>query len=364
MFCISNEAEVLNYQQPCKIITYITLSQRTKINDIRTLHSQIIKTDKATRNFIKFAEKHEIAVFPKYYLFFYNKKSSNETVPKRNIWQSDGIQHWLTAESIHQGKNLLINQFNWIQGFYLSGLKSPLILSNGCRIQFSGKWPDNVTVGQLKELQLDFTHTENIPIADKKSVKTIYIKPTEDFDLTVLQQFTILKQLCINGQQYKSRTTPFLPYLESLFVRNTKVIINTSNLRELHINGIDIDEETVAFITNQTRLIKLVACSVNKALEVLIPVTLRQLVWTPIIDEETDLLVNHLVKQCGKLTLREFKTNILLDNTKWLKKNKIESWRINDVERNRIDNKWVLSIDNKFKIDFPYLNRQADSCEI
>ena len=268
----------------------------------------------------------------------------------------------MVTEGVRQGEIIKVKQFNRIGGYLLSFIKSKIHFENGEWIWFTCDWPLYLTVGCVKQIRLNFIPTSDIPVIDKRSVICVEFWPPCNYDLMFLQQFKRLKQLLVWGKGTSSLTTPSLPFLEELEMQSTNVIIKTENLRELKISYTIIDESTAAFISRQSRLLVLCVYEVYNAPVVNFPSTIKRLFWKHENGQDTELHALHLTMQCASLNLREFKTNVELKTINWLNTQKIKTWEVNDVIREKKEDKWVLTIYGSFNTSLLSLNRKADKC--
>ena len=364
LFCANGPNIVMSYVLKKNLTSLATLSKLYTRKVINLLRTNPVTTYKATKKFINLTVKEGIVVFLKQDWSIYDKTSTTDPPAKLDLQKSEDFAKWITAEGIRQGEFTVIKHFNSIIGKCLEDVQIKIHFENCTSIVFTCYWPLNVTFGCVKQVELHFVPTTDAPIKNKNSIEEVKFGIRCDYDLSFLLQFKSLKKLEVWGNKYMSLTKPSLPNLEELKMDSTSVIIKTENLRELIIVKTTIDDEMTAFISRQSRLIVLIANNIRNAHVMSFPYGIKWLVWEPIIIRDRQIHEEHLVKQCESLELRLFKTNVEIEKLDCFKTNKIKTWRLNGLRREKKEDKWVLTITEEFKANVYLLNRIADECEV
>ena len=360
--CINNSNKVMSYAPKSVVASYANLSSQYTNKVSQILQSYSVRTDKANKNLIALADKMDIVVYPKTDFSAYDKKSSTNPLDQLDLGIPEYFAVWVANEGVKQGVCTVMKHFDYISGSLLEDNTSTLHFESGEKMDFSDDWPKNVSVGRVREIIFYSVPTTEIPIRDKISVESVCLNLPTDYDLTFIKQFTRLKNLWIYAREMTSLSSPSIPYLEKLETYSY-VLIKTKNLRELKINNITIDNEMAAFISQQTRLIVLDVYCIENSRIVQFPSTLRSLKWVPVLENDSQKQVEHLVANCERLTIREFKTNIILEKVDWLNARKIKKWELNGVERDFVDGKYKLTI-NYFEPNLPYLDVKAEEFQV
>ena len=359
-YCNNNPNLVSSYCLKENLAVYAASSKQFTSRIINTFKQNPVSTDKLNKKFLDIAEKEGILVFPKEGHAVYDRTSTNEPLDMLDLRKSEDCKKWITNEGVEEEERTVVKHFNRIQGVWFNTIK-PLHLERGVGIEYTSKWPANVTVGRVREVKLEFSPTSDLPISNLKSVESVTFGPNGDYNLTFLQQFPLLKQLEVKSSG-ASQAKPSLPHLEELTMENTNALVDTKNLRELKALNTKFDNEVADFISQQLRLLVLkVSCCTN-ATVIRFPESLNSLVWQPTIEGNAPAHVDHLVANCERLRLSKINTVVEMENIDFLDTSALKSWKLNNINREKRNGKWVLQVYGAFRTDLPVLDLQAEEC--
>ena len=361
IYCTDTPNKVMRYVDKKVAASYAALSRSYKMKVIYAFRENPIRTTKATKRLIDFAEKEGIKVFHKVSSHVFDKTSTTDILEELFLTTEKEIIAWINFEGVKQGDLIVVKHFNWIHGNLLKNVKSHLHFEIGEQIVFTDEWPTNVTVDRVKKIDFYSTSITTLPINDKKWVEDIIIRRSDIDDLSFLESFTRLKKLSLFNAAIESSSTPNLPTLEELYACSLNCFIKIESLRKLTIFDTVLNDSTATVISSQKRLLYLAIKLCKNAFAFKIPATVRSMQFNYEREEDEQFYVDLLADQCAQLELREFRTNAKLQTIEWLKKEKICTWEFNGLVRERLNGKWILFIDRDFDLKLPYLNRRADN---
>ena len=366
--CQSNISLILLFIETKTLCKNNTLSTKILSRIIEIMRTRVIKVKELTHKFHKFSQQENLVVFDKYAYTSFDRSSKNDPFSKLDHFNVEDATKLLNNECVKNSdtiiiKHLCFSLYDWPPKF-----KDKILIESLENLNFDVKFPPNITIGKVKSVTFSGIPTRNIPILDKKSVVVVSVRTYSEYDVSFLEIFPNLGSLSIFGFDscsFASKSVPKLPSISNLTLDATQLVIDTTNLRSLHIQHSSIEKDFATFIGKQSRLITLSLMIIFKLFPIQMPSSLKHLFFEVYFNEEEEkehyaylgeqLSKLRLIKllSCGKIkSLGKFDSSIIKD------------WGFNGVSNLSVGERKCLTIHYTFDFSLPLLNTQADECII
>ena len=333
--CISNTFNTFVFLKSSKLIQLMRLSRKIRRWIFITFGDRLLRTKVLTMELSSFANREDFGIYPLDKYFVFNSASNDEICNTLDLWRQEQFKAWICTASKVTECGLNMQSFNLLEISRIPSLNFNLHFENGREVHIDSDWPKHLTINRVRKLVFYESPISEVLIVDKKSVKKIALIMGTKFDLSIISSFSQVKELKVVNCQVSSTNLSFTK-LEVLKMTRTRVLLETTNLRKLKIQGIDLEIEINDFISLQKRLIVLEIQDVGVFTAASIPCSVKNLTFFHNNNqlgniEDPNLLA--LQESISKMKLKRLKTNERIRNLENMNTCALEQWDFNGTKK-------------------------------
>lgn len=367
--CTSNTAFILNSLQSSQLWKLRCISKNIRNKIDRIVMNRKKKIDFLHLRLNTFAiYKHLTPIHQMISTYIFDKETNKDSSSALCLWSVRDLQTWLEIVKMQHGEKIVEKSPDVFFEYFKKLYTYKLFLKVGKSLVYGIPFCFDVVVGRVRKLYLYETPSEPLPLKEKESVEEIVVHTEGNFDLTFLEEYKNTKLLEIRHtfglieNTFKSK--PIMKSLESLSMAHTEIIVDTENLRELSICGLNLTRELISLINSQKRLISFKLNGIKNVKLLSIPQTVRDLEWGKKkvnFPTQDSLIFEEKVK---KLRLRRVLSNLRLESVNCLKKPKLNEYSLLGIERKKWKGRYKVIIKEFCYLELNVLNRTATECII
>ena len=364
-FCSSNKTFVLIYLNTSTLANFVLLSKKVFDSIVRILRLRKLRVSQMSQKLNLLATKNNLTILHKDTNEVFLKTPNSSNFEPYSVWQSSNFTQLVTSQGIKTNDGMLLKNLDEVSCQMLAEVKGKLHLENVNCVVMSDFWPSNVTIDKVNKVVFKSLPATALPLTDKKQISELAVEINGSCDLSFTEQYTKLLKLTFESftnildcsQRKLSHSK-----LESLRLFKVKVLLDSSTLRELTLEHLDVDNDLIALVESQTRLLRISFNYAKNAGSVNIPNTVRSVVFNRDMFEYNSISSDQLQQNLSHLKLTSFQTNVAMQNIDKINSDSLKYWEVNGLEKRKENNVSVLTITDDFSLKLPYFNRQSDHC--